>query len=253
MFVRNGRFHDAVLNEPIFEGPPVYESFPYEVFSGGWAVDFLPTLCPECGWDTIAERDSCVLFCNTCNSAWGTDGQGLKRVAFRTAPSEKVPEGSVRRYLPFWRIRVDLEGLKLDCYADLVRLGNLPRVMRPSWEEPPFFFWTPAFRMTPAVYRRMSKQFTIANVSGEFDDRLPDAPIQSVNLTAQDALDSLTTIMADLAINKKKILPLLPNIKMTLREALLVLFPVTETAHEYIQPDIKCSFLKNALEQGKNI
>ncbi len=216
-------------------------------------MGFLPTLCPECGWNTLAERDSCVLLCNTCNSAWETGGQGLKRVGFRTALSTKAAEGSVRQYLPFWRLKVELEGLKLDCYADVVRLGNLPRVIQPGWEEPPLFFWTPAFRVAPAVYRRMSKQFTIANFSGEFDDRLPSAPIQSINLTAEDALDSLTTIIADLAINKRKVLPLLPGIKIALREALLVFFPVTETDHEYIQPDIKCSFLKNALEQGKNI
>lgn len=253
MFVRNGRFHDAILNEPLYEGPPVYESFPYEVFSGGFAVDFLPTLCPECGWNTLAERDSCVLLCSTCNSAWGTDGRILKRVGFGTALSKKAGKASVRQYLPFWRIMAEVEGLKLNCYADLVRLGNLPRVIQPGWEEPPFFFWTPAFRMTPAVYRRMSKQFTIANFPGELDDRLPDAPIHSVNLPLEDALDSLITIIADLAISKKKVLPLLPNIRMTLREALLVLFPVTETDHEYIQPDINCGFMKNALEQGRNI
>ncbi len=253
MFVRNGRFHDAVLNEALYEGPPVYESFPYEFFSGGWAINFLPTLCPECGWNTLAERDSCVLLCNGCNSAWRMDGQGLGRVGFATALSTKAAPGSVRQYLPFWRLRVEVEGLKLDCYADLVRLGNLPRVIQPGWEEPPFFFWTPAFRMTPAVYRRMSKQFTIANFSGEFHDRLPDAPVQAVNLTPQDALDSLITIIADFAINKKKVLPLLPDMRITLREALLVLFPVTETDHEYIQPDINCGLMKNVLEQGKNI
>ncbi len=253
MFVRNGRFHDAILNEPLYDGPPLHESFPYEVFSGSWAVDFMPTLCPECGWDTLAERDSRILLCNTCNSAWGNDRQGLKRISFATAVSTKTAQGSVRQYLPFWRIRVEIEGLKLDCYADLVRLGNLPRVIQPGWEEPPFFFWTPAFKMTPAVYRRMSKQFTIANFSGEFDDRLPDAPIQAINLTAEDAVDSLITIIADLGINKKKVLPLLPDIKITPREALLVFFPVTETDHEYIQPDIKCGLMKNALEKGKNI
>ncbi|HNT43424.1 MAG TPA: hypothetical protein PKN85_03125 [Syntrophorhabdaceae bacterium] len=253
MFARNGRFHDAVLNEALYEGPPVYESFPYEFFSGGWAINFLPTLCPECGWNTLAERDSCVLLCNGCNSAWRMDGQGLGRVGFATALSTKAAPGSVRQYLPFWRLRVEVEGLKLDCYADLVRLGNLPRVIQPGWEEPPFFFWTPAFRMTPAVYRRMSKQFTIANFSGEFHDRLPDAPVQAVNLTPQDALDSLITIIADFAINKKKVLPLLPDMRITLREALLVLFPVTETDHEYIQPDINCGLMKNVLEQGKNI
>ncbi|MDD3845416.1 MAG: hypothetical protein PHC90_03550 [Syntrophorhabdaceae bacterium] len=253
MFVRNHRFWDGILNEPLHGSPPLYESFPYEVFSGGWAVDFLPTLCPQCGWNTLAERDSCVLLCNTCNSAWGTDGQALRRVGFATALSKKATRGSARQYLPFWRLRVDIEGLELDCYADLVRLGNLPRVIQPGWEEPPFFFWAPAFRMSPAVYRRMSKQFTIANFSGGFEDRLPDAPIHPVNLTVQDALDSLITIIADLGINKRKVLPLLPDIKITLREALLVFFPVTETDHEYIQPDIKCGFMKNALEQGRNI
>lgn len=253
VFVRNGRFFDAILNEPLYGGPAVHESLPYEVFSGNWEVDFLPTLCPDCGWDTIAEKDSCVLLCKTCNSAWESRPQGLKRVGFATAISGKAAKSSPRQYLPFWRIQADVEGIKLGCYADLVRLGNLPKVIQPHWEEPPFSFWTPAFRMTPSVFRRLSKQFTIAGFSGEMDDRIPDAPIHPVNLPLEDAVDSLVTIIADLGINKKKVLPALPHIKMKVREALLVLFPFTETDHECIQPDIKCGFMKNALQWGRNI
>lgn len=253
VFIRNGRFYDAVLNEPLQGSPSIDESLPYEVFSGGWEVGFLPTLCPNCGWDTIAERDSCVLLCKTCNSAWESKIQGLKQVGFATAVPDKASNCTPGQYLPFWRIRADVEGVELGCYADLVRLGNLPKAIQPQWEEPPFFFWAPAFKMTPSVYRRMSKQFTIANFPGGFDDRLPDAPIHPVNLPLEDAVESLVTIIADLGINKKKVLPLLPDIKIKVAEALLVLFPFTETDHEYTLPDIKCGFMKNALQWGRNI
>jgi hypothetical protein len=79
----------------------------------------------------------------------------------------------------------------------------------------------------------MSKQFTIANVSGEFDDGSRTPP--SSPLThGSGRLDSLTTIMADLAINKKKILPLLPNQNDPARGASRSL-PRHRNRHEYIQ------------------
>ncbi len=253
VYIRNGRYYDAILNEPLYRGPAVYEPLPYEALSGSWKVGFLPTLCPNCGWDTIAERDSSVMFCKNCNSAWEAGENTLKRVDHAFVISKKVPEGTPRRYLPFWRIRADMEGVKLGCYADLVRLGNLPKVIQSGWEEPPFYFWTPAFKMTPAVYRRMSKQFTITNFTGEMSDSAPDSPIHSANLPLKDAIESLVTIIADLGIKKKEVLPLLPDIKIKVREALLVLFPFAETNHECVQPDIRCGFMKNALEWGRNI
>lgn len=252
VFMRNDRLYDAVINEPL-GGPPMEGPLPYETYSGAWDITFLPTICPNCGWDTIAERDSIVLLCNKCNSAWEAGPDGLRPVSFTCAMPAVSPKNAPLHYLPFWRILADIEGIELNCYADLIRLSNLPKVVKPEWEQPPLFLWTPAFKMSPGPFIRIAKQFIIALFDGETSGTVPDSSIHPVNLPLQDAIESLTTIIADLAINKKEVFPLLPDMRITVREALLVLFPFTETSHEYIQPEIKCGLMKNSLQWGRKI
>src|SRR3989339_2060059 len=35
---------------------------------------FVPTLCPHCGWDMEGQKDSLVLICRNCDSAWPCPG-----------------------------------------------------------------------------------------------------------------------------------------------------------------------------------
>jgi len=249
VYLRNERLCDAITNEFL---PAHLTDSPtdFETFSGDWQVDFLPTICPNCGWDTLAERDSCVIFCRNCNSAWEARGNGLNRVAFAVTPSQKVPQTPT--YLPFWRIRADIEGITLNSYADLIRFGNLPKAPKPEWETEPLYLWVPAFKTTPSVLLRVAKQFTIANLHHTLEE-IPQGPLFPVNLPLQEAVETTSIVIADTALRKKEVFPLLPDIKLNVREALLVLIPFTATQHEYIQPDINCGFMKNALEWGRNI
>ena len=249
-YARNGKLFDAITNETI-DSDPLDDPSDTETFSGDWQVNFLPTICPNCGWDTIAERDSCIMFCSQCSSAWEAEGKGFKRIAYRTATSDKVAD-KPKTYLPFWRIRADIEGVKLASYADLIKFGNLPKAPRPEWETKPFYLWVPAFKTTPSAFLRVAKQFTIADPDTT-SDPLPREPIFPVNLPLQDALDTILMIIADIALRKKDVLPRLPDIKTRVQETLLVLVPFAETNHEYVQPDINCGFMKNALEWGRRI
>ena len=249
--VRDGRVYDAIVNEPLpgVSGDDLLSVS--ESYLSSWSVNFLPTMCPDCGWDTVGEHDSLILFCRNCNTAWRLASKGMDRINFSTVQPNEVPEKD-RLYLPFWRIMVNIEGIKLASYADLVRFGNLPKAMRPEWEESPLQFWVPAFKTTPSVFRRVAKQFTIANLPST-GSSLPASALYPVNLPLHDAVDSLIIIIADTAIRKKEVLPLLPEVKISVREAVLALVPFAGTDHEYILPEIRCGFMKNALQWGRNI
>ena len=112
---------------------------------GEWTPQFMPTLCPDCGWDLFAERDSCILLCTGCNTAWQASGDGLQPTPYGAAPADH--SGKKTLHLPFWRIKVSFEGLQLESYGDLVRLANLPKAPRTEWEKPGLSFWVPAFKV----------------------------------------------------------------------------------------------------------
>ena len=54
-------------------------------------------------------------------------------------------------YLPFWRMKPRVEGIHLVSYADLIRLANLPKVINRAFESAPLYFWSPAFKVSPAL------------------------------------------------------------------------------------------------------
>jgi dTDP-4-dehydrorhamnose reductase len=58
--------------------------------------------------------------------------------------------------LPFWRIRIGLEGFSLSTFGDFARFCNLPRAITPAMEEAPFFFWVPAFKVNAEAVATMA-------------------------------------------------------------------------------------------------
>ncbi|PIP06829.1 MAG: hypothetical protein COX52_05910, partial [Syntrophobacterales bacterium CG23_combo_of_CG06-09_8_20_14_all_48_27] len=69
---------DAVLNAPAGDAPA--KNFDEAQFAGGapdWKMDFLPTLCPDCGWNLEGEKDALVLDCQNCKSAWKPGKNGF--------------------------------------------------------------------------------------------------------------------------------------------------------------------------------
>ncbi|MBU1903586.1 MAG: hypothetical protein KJ573_08340 [Proteobacteria bacterium] len=57
--------------------------------------------------------------------------------------------------------------------------------------------------------------------------------------------------LAKSAVNKKKIVPLLPDIGISIKSASLVYVPFAETAHEMVQEYMNVSINKKSLEFGR--
>ena len=150
---------DAVLNRPVSGLLP--DDFAIESFKGGppkWPTEFIPTLCPDCGWDLHGQRDSLALLCYNCNSVWNPSKNGLKSIKFAHIPASNgdKPEGIV--YLPFWRIKVEFNGILLESYSDLIKVANLPKAPRPEYDDREFRFWTPAFQGQTANVHQAGKK-----------------------------------------------------------------------------------------------
>lgn len=114
-FYANDKIFDAILNKPV--SPVLPDDFDATLLQGGrpeGRINFIPTLCPDCGWDLEGRRDSLVLNCKNCNSFWRPTANGFKKLKFAILPENK--ENII--YLPFWRIKADVTGITLKSYAD---------------------------------------------------------------------------------------------------------------------------------------
>ncbi|MDI6776304.1 MAG: SPFH domain-containing protein [Syntrophales bacterium] len=152
-------------------------------------------------------------------------------------------------YLPFWRLKVTIEGIKLASYADLIRVGNLPRAITDVCEEKTLYFWFPAFKVNPALFLRWARQMTVFQPEGKTDDTLPNG-LYPVTLPVQEALESAKIIIASITADKRAIFPLLSKIQLRLEESHLVYHPFTVSHHELIHTQMHLSIDKKALTYG---
>jgi hypothetical protein len=250
-YIKDGKMIDAVLNKPVSTLP---DEFDLDRFSGGrpnWPTGFLPTLCPNCGWDLKGQRDSLALLCHNCNSVWRPSGNALKRTPFAHIPP--ADNGEDIMHLPFWRIGAEITGIDLASYADLVRVANLPRVVREDWQAIDFRFWVPAFKVRPRVFINLECNMTLCQPQENLVSKVPPGRVYAVNLPLREALECLKTGLAGFMKPPGKLLPTLPGIDIKAKSFLLVYVPFSEGHHEYIHDGYKLAVNKNQLTLSANL
>lgn len=249
VFVENGMLRDAILNRPISPVRPGEDPELEQESSLQWPITFSPTLCPHCGWDLEAEKDGLVLVCRNCGSAWEHLRGELKSVAFSLLPHSD-PDAL---YLPFWKIRTRFEGLKLDCFGDLMRLANMPRLPRAGEGDRDLHFWIPAFKIQPQVFLRMAKTLT----AHQLEEPPPAEPanllLHPVTLPSGEAVESIKTVLFSMVAPKRVFFPLLGRIRPQVEEYGLFYYPFVLQGHELIQPELQTSINKNVLNWGRLI
>ena len=241
---------DAVLNRPLANEAPF--SWQPEDFPGGAArthLQFIATLCPNCGWDLAGARDAHVLACANCRSLWQPAGSGFTSVPCAYAPSD-FPDP---HYLPFWRITADVKGLPLNSYADLVRLANLPKAPQDAWEALPFRFWIPAFKVRPRVFLRLMQVLPTALPPGHLEHRFPENNCLGVNLPVNEAVETLRTCLAGLIRPLERMAEMLPHIGIKARKGLLVYLPFEDRHHELVSDTLNLAVNKNQLALAWNL
>jgi hypothetical protein len=249
-FVRNNKLYDAILMRSLSE-----TTDPQSLASGARNVDlpltFLPTLCPNCGWNLITERDNCILPCNHCQMAWEASQGELRPIPYMIAGKDNRQQKTT--LLPFWRIRAAITGIDLKSYGDLMRLANLPKMFKSEWNEQDLSFWIPAFKISPSLFLRTARLMTMANPSKELTSEFGNSAIYPASIPLTEALDSLKGVITDIAARKQDILPRLEEMTITPKDTLLVFIPFFDENYELVEPEIRCGIMKNALRWGKNL
>jgi hypothetical protein len=249
-FYIENRIYDAVLNKPL--AATLTEDFDIDQLpseSPKWRIHFISTLCPNCGWDLDGERDSLVLLCKNCTSAWYPVAKKLKKIKFGKQPA---PDNN-SIYLPFWRIQPEISGISLRSYADLINVANIPKVIQPGWENIGFRFWVPAFKVRPKIFMQLSKNMTLAQLNNDLTEKLPEHRHHPITLPVTEAIESLRVNLASFIKPKNQLAQILDKINITTKSFVLVYVPFLEKHHEFIQPDLQFAINKNILALSENL
>ncbi|MFZ5571194.1 MAG: hypothetical protein ACOZF0_12355 [Thermodesulfobacteriota bacterium] len=245
------KLFDAVLKEARSTGAAaVSEIDTYPREDARWTLRFIPALCPNCGRDLEGRKESLALTCANCQSVWHTGDHGLRKLNFGLmgVADEQT------YFLPVWRIRAKVSGLELDSHADLVKLANLPRVIRPEMKTRRFHFWVQAFKIRPQRFLQFSTGLTVAQPGGELRAAVPAADrSHPVTLPATEALEALKIILAAFIKPARMLLPILPEIRIAPEEYTLVFLPFTDNGRELVQPDYRIAVDKNSLTMARGI
>jgi hypothetical protein len=202
-------------------------------------VRFVPTLCPECGWQLEGGADSLVMSCVNCGRGWKAGDGRLVPAPFDALPAVGwTPDA----HLPFWRAEASIA----TTWADLVRLANLPRVMQPAWDREPLGFWFPAFDANPEQFLRLAQEMTCARPerpqpgtpgAGAATPVLP-RNCRAVTLPERSLDEALVVLLTTLARTRRGIHDLLREADLRVRSSRLVYVPVRLQGREYLNPDL---------------
>lgn len=250
-FTVGRRIMDGVLNQPVSK--ELDETFQISQYAGGpadWRIEFIPTLCPNCGWDLQGRRDALVLSCKHCESMWKASKNGLSRVNVAHLPAASRAD---TLYLPFWRIKADVSGLELASYADLIRLANLPKVVQPEWNQAPWYFWGPAFKVRPRSFLRLTHQTTLSQPRENLVATVPPGAMHPVNLPLSESVETLKLNLAGFIRPQKRVETCIPGVQIQPRRYLLVYLPFEVRHHDLVQPSLNIAVNRAQLALAENL
>ena len=248
LFLQEGALFDAITQRPVARLPRDREKFSSITENvPPWQLTFLATLCPRCGWNMEGEKDSVVLTCPNCQTAWEAERGKFVSVDFFSVLSDD-PDLT---YLPFWKMSVRTEGINIDTFADFITITNQPKVVQKSWHQKDMAFWAPAFKIRPKLFLFISRCLTLASEDFEGQETLPDQLRHPVTLPVAEAIQAIKVTLADATVNKKDIVPRLPDISTSVKGATLVYLPFRKTGHEMIEIQTGLAINRKSLEFGR--
>jgi DNA-directed RNA polymerase subunit RPC12/RpoP len=250
LYVEKETLFDAILNRPIVKLPLGEE----ELLSAGmsytkWGLFFMSTLCPQCGWNLDGERDSVVMTCSNCNTAW----EALEGKFSEVSLAVLQEEGKKTIYLPFWRNTASTTGIAINSFADFIRVTNQPKVVQEEWEDQEMSYWCPAFKIRPTIFVRLISQLTITPKDLKMDKTVPKGGLHPVTMPRSEALESMKLTLAGSALTKQDTFPLLPEVDFYVKDSTLVYLPFEDKGHDFVQQELQLSINKKALEYGRHL
>lgn len=212
-------------------------------------LSFLSTLCPQCGWDLHGDVQSLVHFCQHCDTAWEAGSEGVTAITPYFLPGADKPV----RYLPFWNLRFRTKGFRLQTWADLIRLTNLPRVILPWMESTAFTFRIPAFKIRPELFLNLSARVSLHQAEALPLESLPATPMHPVTLPKAEAFQALPVILGRLTPARKNLFPVIQGGTFQPGEARIEYVPFIRQHNEFHQPEMNLSVQANALHWSSTL
>lgn len=246
-FEKEGMLYDGIDSKILGNTP--------EGLSGaGWPEDgvgafryhFVPAICPNCGNDLAGERQSLIVFCPSCAVGFSVSNSALQDTPFSIAKGVS----KTASFLPFWRIRVETEGLPLPTTTGrILPGGRIEQLDRDN-----FFFWTPAFRINPQLFLRLAHRATIAQLGTEANASLPSiSSIAPVTVTSTEAVKTVKILMVLLSPRDHELPSRLNDLSIDLTDCMVVLVPFEQKGYELMNGQIQAAVHVNALKHGQNL
>ena len=246
---RQDSLYDAVLERPLHcdRAGELQELLAHGERQVG-KVSFLSALCPDCGWDLEAERESTILLCRNCDSAWDAVHGAFQRRPFRLAQGK---EGDL--YLPFWRFRADIQGIDLRCGPDPGRFVNLSHAAQQRKDGNEACWWIPAFKVRPDLFLKVARRMTVFQPEEPLHAHLGGASLHPVTLPAAEAQEALRFLVLQFAAPRSPALPGPKRMDIQTLDFQLVFLPFVQTGSEVIQEKARLGIHRNALQYGRKL
>jgi DNA-directed RNA polymerase subunit RPC12/RpoP len=251
LYLRSNALFDAIDNTPIpevasVEGPGIQKGS--ENRHPRWAITFVSAICPRCGEGLDGERDSVVLICRNCESAWEIKNGRFRSLWVCHVPAQK--ENS--HYLPFWKISARLDGIPIPHFMNFTR--TVHQLKKPDTllvED--MGTWCPAFKIRPHVFLNLGRQVTANQVIFKKDMTLPAGHLFSATLPRQEALDAMKLFLVDGAVDKVQTLSRLEDIEVDIEKSSLVYLPFEDRTYEMVQEQLPIGINSNSLRFGRQL
>lgn len=250
IIVRHGKVFDGVLNrflDSVTE--TTFDELEQFDHTDALHVTFIPCLCPDCGNDLEGRKESHVLLCRNCNSAWRLTVSGLRKIECHMVAGNRIQE----EYLPFWKIDVQVDGIELNSRADLMRVTNAPQRIKSEWEETKVYFWVPAFKISPRHFLRLAQGMTMVQPETAEQPEIPAGSFHPVTLPAEEAAEIIMALLAESALPKKDFFAKRSVISIQVQSVVLVYVPFQSCSNEFINSLMKMGINKNTLRFGSHL
>ena len=251
VYIEDEKLYDAILNRPLADinesedaiDPRLIKKIPE-------SISFIPTICPKCGWTMKGDKDSVVLLCENCVTAWEVKDKKYSNIKMIIADREN--DDTV--YLPFWKIAAKTTGVDIKTFTDFLRITNQPVMIDENSDSGPMNYWSPAFKIRPKMFLQLARQFTIIQ-ENEFNEThsMPVKNVFPVTLPLSEAIQALKMILASSTIMKKNVMPFLPRISFIIGKKTLVYLPFRQTRYDMINDELGVSINRQSLEFGRSL
>ena len=246
------KLYDGILGKPLLTAEDDFiEKLVSQTDAPKTGIKFIPTLCPYCGWELEGEKESLVMICKNCNSAWTLQGQTFEQIKAVSIISPGTDENTV--YLPFWRMKPKFDGINLSSYADLIRIANLPKAVTPDIENALLHFWSPAFKINPALYLRLCRQMTVFRPYESESAALPKNYLCQATLPLEEAKEGVFVNLAQMIADKKRLYPKLKELSVSIEEYRLEYHPFLSKGRELINEGMGVAINRTALALGSKL